>query len=61
VGEQGHSVDMSNTIRLLDPWMMVGEAALLLLIFLAVFVWNAPRRRRVNASAFATARGVKAP
>ncbi len=61
VGKYGHTADMPNTVRFLDPWMMIGEAALLLLILRAVFVWNAPRRRRPAATALATARGVKAP
>jgi hypothetical protein len=37
---------MLNPFQLLDPWMMIGGAALLLLLFVAVFVWNSPRRRR---------------
>jgi hypothetical protein len=36
---------MLNPFQLLGPWMMIGGAALLLLIFVAVFVWNSPRRR----------------
>ena len=36
---------MLNPFQLVDPWLMIGVAALLLLIFVAVFVWNSPRRR----------------
>ena len=39
---------MLNPFQFLDPWMMVGGAALLLLMFLAVFVWNSPRSRQPN-------------
>ena len=40
---------MLNPFQLHDAWMMIGGAALLL-IFLAVFVWNSPRRREPAAS-----------
>jgi hypothetical protein len=36
---------MLNPFQLLGPWMMIGGAALLLLLFVAVFVWNSPRRQ----------------
>jgi hypothetical protein len=36
---------MLNPFDLLDPWLMIGGVALLTFIFLAVFVWNSPRRR----------------
>ena len=36
---------MLNPFQFLGPWLMIGGAALLLLLFLAVFVWNSPRRR----------------
>jgi hypothetical protein len=34
---------MADLFLFLDPWQMVGGAALLALIFLAVFLWNSPR------------------
>jgi hypothetical protein len=36
---------MLNPFQLIDPWLMIGGVALLMLIFLAVFVWNSPRRK----------------
>jgi hypothetical protein len=41
---------MLNPFQLLDAWMMIGGTALMLLIFLAVFLWNSPRRREPAAS-----------
>jgi|GEM_PF-3587585 len=41
---------MLNPFQLLGLWMMIGGAALLLLIFVAVFVWNSPRRREPMAN-----------
>lgn len=38
---------MLNPFQLMGPWLMIGGAALLLLLFLAVFVWNSPRRDNV--------------
>ena len=35
---------MADLFFFLDPWQMVGGAALLALIFVAVFVWNSPRQ-----------------
>jgi hypothetical protein len=51
---------MLNPFRLLDPWLMIGGVALLTLIFLAVFVWNSPRRRepRVFENAVSTPGGL---
>jgi hypothetical protein len=28
----------------LDPWQVLGGLALMALIFVAVFIWNSPRR-----------------
>jgi hypothetical protein len=41
-GESGKSADMLNPFQLLDPWLMLGGVALLML---TVFVWNSPRRK----------------
>ena len=35
---------MADLFLFLDPWQMVGGAALLALIFVAVFVWNSPNQ-----------------
>jgi hypothetical protein len=35
---------MADLYRFLDPWQMVGGAALLALIFVAVFIWNSPNQ-----------------
>ncbi len=34
---------MADLFLFLDPWQILGGAALLALIFVAVFVWNSPR------------------
>ncbi|MEY2581841.1 MAG: hypothetical protein QOE09_1690 [Ilumatobacteraceae bacterium] len=34
---------MADLFLFLDPWQIVGGAALLALIFVAVFLWNSPR------------------
>jgi hypothetical protein len=34
---------MADLFLFLDPWQIVGGAALLALIFVVIFVWNSPR------------------
>ena len=45
---------MLNPFQLIGPWMMIGGAALLLLLFVAIFVWNSPRRRAPVATGEST-------
>jgi hypothetical protein len=40
---------MLNLFQFVDAWFMIGAVALLVLIFVAVFVWNSPRRREIAA------------
>ena len=41
----GNTWQMSKDLFLfLDPWQMLGGFALMALIFIAVFIWNSPRR-----------------